>query len=210
MTTQTTLTDRQRKQAEAHARQLIIEWTNDTIKRGIVWTPERISHLAHYWTGQADVPYAKRDEYAAILVKRLADNFDVDMAAYHAEMERLRQQFSDRMDELDKVYGRDTRPCLEGKPSVPYAKCPRCDKRADHLTPGHANVSYAGICPECYADLYPRRTDANGTVWTMTQGDACNWSPRVVMTKDGPQALLPTFDPPPVQKGEHITQTTMF
>ena len=33
--------------------------------------------------------------------------------------------------------------------------------------------------------------------------------PRVVITKDGPQALLPTFDPPPVVKG-NAQQTSMF
>jgi hypothetical protein len=151
MTTQTTLTDRQRKQAEAHARKLITTWTNDTLKTGRAWTPDRISRIANAEARYVHIADNKRRAYAAILAERLADNFDVDMTEYHAEMERLRQQFSDRMDELDAVYQRDTRPCLEGKPSV-----------------------------------------------------------KVVMTKDGPQALLPTFDPPPVQKGEHIDQLTMF
>ena len=35
-------------------------------------------------------------------------------------------------------------------------------------------------------------------------------SPRVVITKDGPQALLQGFTPPPVRKGNDTEQLTMF
>jgi hypothetical protein len=127
------LTPRQHAQAERDARRLVTLWTNDTLKTGRAWTPERIRAIANGEAAYSEIPYAKRPAYIAILTMRLADNFDVEL-------------------------------------------------------------------PEDTPTGYPE-ADSPVTDHPVTQ---------CVMTKDGPQALLPTFGPPPHAIDHETQQLTMF